>query len=454
MAEQTAPTFNPAADHQQKPKLRKVRGFPLPMQTPDGKQMVMLGLADAQQISDRIVATQPASQAILPLMDGNRSIDDLVSEVGRGLTREYLEPFVAQLDQAGLIEGPAFTEMLADMKVRFDESDTLPPGVTAQFADQLVMAKHGEETTDEQKEVHGPTELRAIFDAWIDAALKDAEDPAFDTLPSAVVVPHTDYPRGWINYAHIYGRLRVADRPDRIVILGTNHFGSATGVCASDKGYESPLGVTPMDAQMADALRAALGEENAQKMFEHRYDHEREHSIELHIPWIQHCLGTGDDGAHIPVFAALIHDPTVNAGESYDGNGLGLDAFVEGLKAAMDAVGGTTLVISSADLSHVGPAFGDQQPMASEDDNEAVAAERQRVTTHDQEMLKLLIDKKPDDLLASMTWQQNPTRWCSIGNLVATMRVVEPETVRQIGYAAAVDPQGTAMVSHASLAMS
>ena len=453
MAEQTAPTFDPAAEHQQKPKLRKIRGFPLPMQGPEGKQLVMLGLADAQQISDKIVATQPASQAILPLMDGSRSLDDLISEVGKGLSREYLEPFVAQLDQAGLIEGPAFAEMLAEMKTRFDESDTLPPGVTVQVADQLVMAKLGQDATDEQKDEHGPVEMKKMFDAWIDAALKDVDDPSFDALPAAVVAPHTDYPRGWINYAHIYGRLRVTDRPDRIVILGTNHFGSATGVCGSNKGYESPLGVSPLDSALVEALNASLGDENAEKLFENRYDHEREHSIELHVPWIQHCLGANEDGSHIPIFGALIHDPTVNEGESYDGNGLALDPFVDALRAALDAVGGTTLVISSADLSHVGPAFGDQQPLAGEDEA-AVTAERERVTTHDREMLKLLVDNKPDDLLSSMTWQQNPTRWCSIGNLIATMRLVKPETIRQIGYAAAVDPKGAAMVSHAAMMMS
>lgn len=454
MSQPTAPTFDPSASHQQKPKLRKIRGFPLPMQGPEGKQLMMLGLADAQQISDKIVATQPASQAILPLMDGTRSIDDLVSEVGRGLNREFLEPFVAQLDDAGLIEGPRFAAMFAEMKVRFDESDTLPPGVTAQFADQLVVAKHGQDATDEQKNEHGAEELRTIFDAWIDAALKDAENPAFDTLPAAVVAPHMDYPRGWVNYAKIYGRLRVTDRPDRIVILGTNHFGSATGVCGCDKGYESPLGVTPLDSGLLDALKEALGTDGTERLLAHRYDHEREHSIELHIPWIQHCIGAGEDGSHVPVFAALIHDPTVNSGESYDGNGLGLDAFLEALRTALDAVGGTTLVISSADLSHVGPAFGDQQPMAAEGEDEAVNSARERVTSHDREMLNLVLTNKPDDLIASMTWQQNPTRWCSVGNLVATMRLVQPETITQIGYAAAVDQRGAAMVSHAAIAMS
>ncbi len=451
MSEAQGPVFDPNAEHQQKPKLRRVRGFPLPMQRPDGEKVMMLGLADAQQISPKMVATVPASQGVLPLMDGTRTLEEIVSEVGHGLTLEFLEPFVAQLDEAGLLQGPVFEAMYEEMKANFDEADVLPPGVSAAFADQVVAARVGEGVTDEQKAEQGPDALREVLDQWIDAALKEAAEPAFDTLPAAVVAPHIDYPRGWMNYAQIYGRLRVVDRPDRIVILGTNHFGEGTGVVGCDKGFESPLGVSPVDTVLLDALKTALGEENAARMLEHRYDHEREHSIELHIPWIQHCIGPDEQGNHVPVFAALVHDPSVNGGESYDGKGLGFEDFVSAMKSALADVGGTTLVVSSADLSHVGPAFGDQKTFAG-DEQEAVEA-REQVTGHDREMLQMLIDGKPDDLVASMSWQQNPTRWCSIGNLTATMRLVEPNEVKLLGYVAAMDQQGAALVSHAAMVM-
>ena len=293
--------------------------------------------------------------------------------------------------------------------------------------------------------------LARVFDAWIDQALKDAENPAFDVLPPAVVAPHIDYPRGWVNYAHTYGRMRVAERPDRVIVLGTNHFGMATGVCGCDKGYETPFGVSRLDKPLFEALTSRLGEEQTEQLLRHKYDHEREHSIELHIPWIQHCLGKSEDGEYVPVFGALIHDPAVNNGESYDGEGLDLDPFIEAMKGAIAEVGGRTLVISSADLSHAGPAFGDQQPLAGDTD-EAKAA-RDRVTGHDREMLNLVEANKPDELVAAMAWQQNPTRWCSVGNLVATMKIVEPAEIKLLNYGAAMDQQGTTLVSHASLSM-
>lgn len=243
------------------------------------------------------------------------------------------------------------------------------------------------------------------------------------------------------------GRMRVVDRPDRVIVLGTNHFGFSTGVTGCDKGFESPLGVCELDSDVADGLRAKLGD----VLFEHRFDHEREHSVELQIPWIQHCLGKDEDGNYPRVFAALVHDPAVNNGGSYDGSGVGMDAFVTAMKEVLSSLSGTTLVIASADLSHVGPAFGDPLPLAGDD--EQVVAFRNNVVQSDQQRLQMYSNLDWEGFVNTMAWQQNPTRWCSIGNLVAAMRIVEPKSAAVLNYAAAMDQAGQALVSHAAIAM-
>lgn len=445
------PAFDPSASHQQKPKIRKLRAVPVPMQGAEGEQQMMLGIADAQQISSKMVVTHPAFQQVIPMLDGSRTIEEIVTQVGHGLERPMLEQLVAQLDDAGLIQGPTFESIRAKMREDFDKSDTLPPGSTAQFADMLVQQTHGEGTTKEQMEAEGAEKLREFMESRISEALKDVENPAYDTLPKAIVAPHIDYARGWMNYANIYGRLRVADRPDRVIVLGTNHFGQSTGVCGCDKGYESPLGVCAVDSALVEALTAKLGEEGSAKLFKERYDHENEHSIELHMPWIQHVFGADESGDFPKVFGALIHDPLVNNGASYDEEGVGIDEFVAALSSAIGELDGRTLIVSSADLSHVGPAFGDQQVLAG--DTEEAKAFRNQVVKHDQETLKAFADKRIDDMVGSLSWQQNPTRWCSVGNMTAAVRIVEPERIELLNYAAAMDPQGTAFVSTAAIAM-
>ena len=73
-----APKFDPNAAHQQKPKLRMVRGFPAKV----GEQQV-IGLADARQVTDRIILLPPAAQFILPHLNGEKALDEVVSGVGR-----------------------------------------------------------------------------------------------------------------------------------------------------------------------------------------------------------------------------------------------------------------------------------------------------------------------------------------------------------------------------------
>lgn len=439
--------FDPDAPHQQRPKLRPVRGFPHKHQ-----DQQFLAIADAQQISDRIVFTAPAAQVILPHLTGENDLDTIVAAVGKGLTRPWLEDLVAQLDGAGLIEGPNFERMVAEMRAQFDSRDVLPPGPSAAFADFLVAHHAGGQATDEEKAEKGPQVLRDQFDKWMNEALKSVDDPSFETLPKAIVAPHLDYPRGWLNYAHVYGRMRVVDRPDRVIILGANHFGFSTGVAGCDKGFESPLGACDLDGEFKQRLCDALGDANSRKLFEHRFDHEREHSIELHIPWIQHVFGANDAGEYPKVFAALVHDPARNNGDSYDGAGLGLLPFADALRQAIEGTPGTTLVVSSADLSHVGPQFGDPIAIANMEDEQAKAYREKTVQT-DREMLQLVLDRKPEELVASMAWMQNPTRWCSVGNIVTTLKVVQPDSVRMLNYTAAIDQSGAGMVSSCALAM-
>jgi AmmeMemoRadiSam system protein B len=414
-----------------------------PAQGPDGQQVHLLGLADARQISPKVVFTQPAMQAVLPLLNGENALDDVVAQVGRGLERQMLEPFVAQLDDAGLIEGPSFDAMWEKMKADYDSTDTLPPAQTAAIADMLVEAKmqkaEGRSATEEEKAEQGGERLSEQLDIWMNEALEEAEDPSFDQLPRGIIAPSLPYANGHRAYAVLYGRMRVVDPPKRILILGTNHFGNGTGVVGCDKGFRTPLGESPLDAEMADKLRAELGD----VLFEHRYDHEREHSVELQCGWIQKVFG--QDGTSPPVFAALVHDPSVKDGESYDGTGVAFQAFVDACLKAIDELEGPTLVIGSAELSHVGPGYGDQVQLAG-DSPEADQA-RRKVLEQDSQLLKMVTDGKPGDLVSSIAWQQNSTRWSSTGAIAATALISRSESPRLYNLGAVMDAQGSAFIT-------
>ena len=189
----------------------------------------------------------------------------------------------------------------------------------------------------------------------------------------------------------------------------------------------------PVDTAVVARLRAKTGE----KLFKDILDHLPEHSIQLQIPWIQHLFGS------VPIIAALIPDP--NSGLiADDGERVGLDEFVAVLSEALEAEGGKTLFIASADLSHAGPAFG--EPAAVTDQR------RREVEAHDRAMMKAYI-AGPEALVSGMREAKNPTRWTSVGALAAAARLAKPSAIELIDYRQAVDEQGNALVSTASMVL-
>jgi hypothetical protein len=269
---------------------------------------------------------------------------------------------------------------------------------------------------------------------FMSEGLSKAEDPEFDAPVVGIVAPHLDYGRGGGNYAAAYKCLETGarEKPDRIVILGTNHFGLGDGVVMTEFGFETPFGAVRQDAALLERMRDAFGD----RLFKDQIDFAGEHSVNLHLPWIQHLYGD------VPVLAALVPDPNVPM-IADDGERVGSKEFAVALKAALAQAGGRTLFVSSADLSHVGPQFGDQGPVD--------AARRTAIEQHDRELLGEFIEG-PDRFLKHVAEEGNRHRWCSVGNMYVTA-VAAPHASREmVKYDQSADPSGSALVSSAALA--
>jgi AmmeMemoRadiSam system protein B len=115
------------------------------------------------------------------------------------------------------------------------------------------------------------------------------------------------------------------------------------------------------------------------------------------------------------------------------------------LREVLGEVGGLTYFVSSADLSHVGPQFGEPKPV---DD-----ARREEVERHDREHLAKFLENDSKGFLEAMEWCKNQTRWCSIGNMSTTVAIADADSVELIDYRQASDDRGAHLVSVASIAL-
>lgn len=168
-------------------------------------------------------------------------------------------------------------------------------------------------------------ELGATVNAMLAQAA--AQIPADEPVPKALIAPHAGYIYSGPVAASAYARLAsLKGRIEKVVLLGPSHRVGFKGIATcSAAAYASPLGDVPIDRATLDrlALMPEVGELDAA--------HAQEHSLEVHLPFLQAVLGSF---RLVPLVVG--------------------DASPALVAAALDSCWGgpETLIVISTDLSH------------------------------------------------------------------------------------------------------
>jgi MEMO1 family protein len=166
-----------------------------------------------------------------------------------------------------------------------------------------------------------PQQLRSD----VERLLREAR--ATDVAPKALIAPHAGYIYSGPIAATAYKALgaRAAD-VRRVVLLGPSHFVPFRGIARPGDGpFMTPLGAVELDAQ---AFELIAGRHGVIRLPE---AHEREHSLEVQLPFLQVALR---DFKLVPLAVGYASD--------------------EDVAAVLDALWGgpETLIVISSDLSH------------------------------------------------------------------------------------------------------
>jgi AmmeMemoRadiSam system protein B len=127
-------------------------------------------------------------------------------------------------------------------------------------------------------------ELRASVEALLAGVVPDG------TPPKAIIAPHAGYIYSGPVAASVYARLKpLRGVVRRVVLLGPSHRVGFEGLAVSSADYyETPLGRIALDKAAIEALTGL------RQVRVYDAAHAHEHSLEVHLPFLQTVLGEFD----------------------------------------------------------------------------------------------------------------------------------------------------------------
>ncbi len=404
-------------DPDYRPQLRTIEPFAIPPREADGGPgEVLVGLRDPSGLSDVVLTMSYPALELLALMDGQRTCAEIrqgfLQEQGQPISTDTFSIMIGHLHDAHFLESQKFETFYEQRLAEYRE--------------------HGIREMPHAEALGLGTDPVHFLDGII---LRNKRIPV-DGEIVGIIAPHLDYPRGEPCYAAAYGALRGRKTPDRVVILGTNHFGRSTSVVATANDFNTPLGTTRTDTEFLARLEVQCGD---LRQFE--LDHVREHSVELQVAFLQQLFGA----AAFTIVPILCPDPCGQAWiEKQEGDAIDIKDFAAALRDLVKDDPADTLIVAGADMSHVGENFGDDRNL----DDTFLKEVRDR----DQHALDQLAQNGADALVSSVAKEDNPTRVCSAGCISVLATVLADATPKLLHYHQAVDQESQTCVTCAAIA--
>jgi predicted class III extradiol MEMO1 family dioxygenase len=358
---------------------------------------------------------------LLAACDGTRDLaglgQELTARLGLPLPPGTVDRLVDALDGALLLEGPRFQRARAGALEAYRRQPFRPPALAGRSYPPDGAS------------------LEALFRGFSAVAAGSAPVAPLGAVrrASGVLSPHIDYARGGPVYAATWeAALPAVASAEVVVVFGTDHAGGGGRLTPTRLPYATPWGPLPLDVGAVRALGLALGEGAA---YDEELHHKREHSIELAAVWLHWALRrAGREGDAlpplVPVLCGSFH-PYVGpqvlpdgrpSGQGPTGGGCPVPEDEPALAGALDALAAAVgdrkaLVVSAADLAHVGPAFGDDAPL----DEAAKAA----LATSDARLLDPAVEGSADGFLAVLRAGGDRTRVCGLPPTYWALRLLE-----------------------------
>ncbi|MBI4627656.1 MAG: AmmeMemoRadiSam system protein B [Candidatus Rokubacteria bacterium] len=194
------------------------------------------------------------------------------------------------------------------------------------------------------------------------------------------------------------------------------------------KDYESPLGPVAVDRAFVESLAARA----RQDCFGAELAHRVEHSIEFQAVFLRYLFDGRRDIAIVPVLASFAHEALARGRRPEDDPRV--PRFLDALAETIAASGRRVALVAGADLAHVGPRFGDPEPVTP--------LELARIADEDRAMLAAVEAGDPAAFFESVAGDGDRRRICGLSPIWMLLAALGGGRGELKRYAQWPDPQG------------
>ena len=371
-------------------------------------------LFDTKRISPGIVPIEQSHIPYLERMTGRRTLEQIHAEVAAEpeydpIDYEQLQLLTTALSSALLLFDHQFEAYL-------NGPNRFPVCVGVYPEEPGHIAKHVEALFTRPGGAGWPIEKRTD-----------------DNQLRAVLLPHMDYARGNVTYGWGMRAILEQSNAKLFVIVATSHY-SPHRFTLTRKNFTTPLGSVPTDQKAIDWISERYGS----GLFDDPYAHLPEHSIELEVLLLQQLLK--EPFRIVPLLVGSFHDCILD----------GIDPMTQPDIATMVATlrefdqqcNEEVCYIISGDLAHIGPKFGDTEP---------VHDEQLQVARQQDEQLLATYAKADFTAYHRIVAEENDSRRiCGYPPTWLTLAALTPSSGKSLHYQQYVEPNGHESVSFAA----
>ena len=358
-----------------------------------------IALRDLEGLNPDTLVLSPQAYFLVTLMDGSNSMVDIqaafMRRYGSMLLREDLDGLVQELDTYLFLENENSRARAQQLITEFRNQTSRPAfhaGISYE-ADAEALR----------------TQLQSFFSPE-NGGPGDPEPAVSGRSILGLMAPHIDLRTGGPCFAYAYKALLEASPINTCIILGTGHEPLPNYFALSRKDFETPLGLLSAVNDFIDELASRCSLD----LFADEFAHRREHTIEFQTLFLKFLL---PEVKIVPILCSFGVEEMEPPAES-------ILHMALSLQESLASYPRQVCLLTSVDLAHIGPRYGDPfRPNAG------------TVREHDEadhRLLETMSSADAETFASILVRERNRRRICGLPPLYLMLKALEGAAVGEL----------------------